>query len=271
MVASRSIPVQQTIQGTQAIVMLVYLIQTALFALMAFIFGAVLGGLIHRLFSPAIARHTPTRQNSRPQTPAPLPVGKNSPVREQGEARRPATHRPPPSASPVNTEPPPNADRPRSGPVTGPSSLPEGQDQLARESQTPDLVPEPAAIPEKAPAAPTPPDTVLPPLADTDGEVAQEFDEDQPVGEEGPAGGMPDQLQRVRGIGPKFEEKLNLIGIWHYRQIANWTNAEAEWVSRYLGFPGKVQQDDWIGQSNILVSGVDTEYSRKIDRERQKQ
>ncbi len=92
------------------------------------------------------------------------------------------------------------------------------------------------------------------------------FDDDQPVGLEMPRGGIADELRRVRGIGAKTEEALNAIGIWHYDQIAAWTDAETTWVAAYLGFPGRVAREDWTGQAGILAAGVDTEYSRAYDR-----
>ena len=44
----------------------------------------------------------------------------------------------------------------------------------------------------------------------------------RPAGLEAPAGGVADDLKRVKGIGRVNEDKLNEIGIFHFKQIAAW-------------------------------------------------
>jgi predicted flap endonuclease-1-like 5' DNA nuclease len=82
-----------------------------------------------------------------------------------------------------------------------------------------------------------------------------------------PRNGVPDNLQRIRGIGRRNEELLNSLGIFHFGQIAAWTPAEARWVAAFLAFPERIERDDWIGQATILASGGDTGYV-KADRRR---
>lgn len=59
----------------------------------------------------------------------------------------------------------------------------------------------------------------------------------------------PDNLKRIKGIGPAFHKKLNKIGIYQFRQIASWTPAERDWVSQTLGAAARIEKDDWIGQA----------------------
>src|SRR5690606_18717680 len=40
-----------------------------------------------------------------------------------------------------------------------------------------------------------------------------------------PRGGAPDKLTRIKGIGPVNERKLHEHGIFHFEQIAAWTEA----------------------------------------------
>jgi NADH-quinone oxidoreductase subunit E len=82
----------------------------------------------------------------------------------------------------------------------------------------------------------------------------------------GPRNGVPDNLQRIRGIGQKNEELLNTLGIYHFGQIAAWTPAEARWVASHLAFPERIERDDWIGQAIILATGGDTGYVKSGDR-----
>lgn len=80
----------------------------------------------------------------------------------------------------------------------------------------------------------------------------------RPAGLPGPRNGVPDNLQRIRGIGRKNEEYLNSIGIFHFSQIAAWTPAEVRWVARHLRFPERIDRDDWISQATVLGSGGET-------------
>jgi len=79
------------------------------------------------------------------------------------------------------------------------------------------------------------------------------------------AEGTPDDLKKLKGVGPKLEEKLNALGFWHFRQIAAWTPAEVAWVDDQLTFKGRIERDDWIGQAKILAAGGETEFSSRQD------
>lgn len=90
----------------------------------------------------------------------------------------------------------------------------------------------------------------------------------RPVGLASPRNGVPDDLQRIRGIGRRIERRLNAFGIYHFGQIAAWTPAEMRWVARQLSFPERIEWDDWIGQAVILASGGDTGFVKSADRRR---
>jgi predicted flap endonuclease-1-like 5' DNA nuclease len=85
-----------------------------------------------------------------------------------------------------------------------------------------------------------------------------------------PRNGVPDNLQRIRGIGKANEELLNSFGIFHFGQIAAWTPAEAQWVAERMPFPERIDRDDWIGQATILASGGHTGYTKSAERRRAK-
>jgi predicted flap endonuclease-1-like 5' DNA nuclease len=72
-----------------------------------------------------------------------------------------------------------------------------------------------------------------------------------------------DDLKRIRGIGVLIEKKLNSLGITHYEQIANWTGADIERISRILDFKGRIERENWIEQARILATGGQTEFSRR--------
>uniref|UniRef100_UPI00372D5026 hypothetical protein n=1 Tax=Xanthobacter cornucopiae TaxID=3119924 RepID=UPI00372D5026 len=70
-----------------------------------------------------------------------------------------------------------------------------------------------------------------------------------------PDGGVADDLKLLKGIGPQNEQRLQRLGIFHFRQIAAWTPDEAAWVGSYLAFPGRIEREDWIGQAKALAAG----------------
>jgi predicted flap endonuclease-1-like 5' DNA nuclease len=76
--------------------------------------------------------------------------------------------------------------------------------------------------------------------------------------------GKPDNLKRIRGIGPQNEGRLHGLGIWHVSQIAAWTDENVKWVGSYLGSSGRIQRDNWVTQARDLAAGKGTESSRRV-------
>ena len=125
--------------------------------------------------------------------------------------------------------------------------------------------------PERIAHSPAPPpDRPLPPppvaAVPEEQESQPELPAMRPLTLPGPRNGVPDNLQRIRGIGQKNEELLNSLGIYHFGQIAAWTPAEARWVASHLAFPERIERDDWVGQAIILATGGDTGYVKAADR-----
>lgn len=84
---------------------------------------------------------------------------------------------------------------------------------------------------------------------------------------EGPRAGGPDNLKEIRGVGPKLEQLLHGLGIYHFDQVANWTADEVAWVDANLkGFKGRVSRDGWVEQARILAAGGETEFSKRVDK-----
>jgi branched-chain amino acid transport system ATP-binding protein len=70
---------------------------------------------------------------------------------------------------------------------------------------------------------------------------------------DGPRGGKPDGLIRIKGIGPVNEKKLNQHGIFHFDQIAAWKKSDIEAAEAYLAFDGRIAREDWIGQAKLFA------------------
>ncbi len=70
-----------------------------------------------------------------------------------------------------------------------------------------------------------------------------------------PEGGQADDLKKISGVGPKLEQTLNDLGIWHYAQVAKFTQTDIAWVDERLRFKGRIERDDWVGQAKALAKG----------------
>ncbi|RIJ26056.1 hypothetical protein D1224_02780 [Henriciella barbarensis] len=70
------------------------------------------------------------------------------------------------------------------------------------------------------------------------------------------ADGQADDLTRISGLSSSIELKLNEIGIWHYAQIANWTDQHLEWVDRSFGLDGQARREGWVSQARQLTASV---------------
>lgn len=82
---------------------------------------------------------------------------------------------------------------------------------------------------------------------------------------EGARGGTADDLKRIKGVGPKIEGILNELGIYHFDQIASWTDENKAWVDTRLKFKGRIDREDWIAQARVLATGGETEFSKRVD------
>ncbi len=64
----------------------------------------------------------------------------------------------------------------------------------------------------------------------------------------------PDDLTRIKGIGPKIEAILHDHGITTFRQIAELDEAQVEALGEALGsFRGRIVRDDWVGAARQMV------------------
>ncbi len=74
---------------------------------------------------------------------------------------------------------------------------------------------------------------------------------DQPVGK-------VDDLKRITGVGPKIEQKLNDMGVFHFWQVAKFSKDEVGAIERKLRLNGRMQGEDWVGQARKLQDSTET-------------
>jgi predicted flap endonuclease-1-like 5' DNA nuclease len=81
----------------------------------------------------------------------------------------------------------------------------------------------------------------------------------------GPAAAS-DDFTRIRAIDPDLQRRLNALGVTRFTDIAKLSPADVARLSQTLGLLGRVEQENWIEQAQILASGGDTYYSRRRQR-----
>jgi predicted flap endonuclease-1-like 5' DNA nuclease len=66
--------------------------------------------------------------------------------------------------------------------------------------------------------------------------------------------GIPDDLKRIKGIGPVIEGLLHQAGITTFQQIADLSAEDGRRVGDLLGrFRGRIERDGWITQAAELA------------------
>ncbi len=173
--------------------------------------------------------------------PAPVPTPPAPPVNRTAPAAPvvPAPIMPP--AAPVA----PVAARPSA--PTPPAAAASAQTSTSRTAAT-----------VSAPAAPAPiqPRQVLPAASSGAGPSAVAA----PIAVAMPAA---EDLTRIRAIDADLQRRLLRLGVTRYRDIAGWVPADIERISRELGFAGRIEQENWIEQAQILARGGETAYARR--------
>jgi F-type H+-transporting ATPase subunit gamma len=61
-----------------------------------------------------------------------------------------------------------------------------------------------------------------------------------------------DDLTEISGVGPVIVAKLHREGVTTFRQITRWTADDIAEFDELLSFTGRIEREDWIGQSKQL-------------------
>ncbi len=62
----------------------------------------------------------------------------------------------------------------------------------------------------------------------------------------------PDDLERIRGIGPVLRQRLNKLGITTFAQIAAFTEDDLKRIDEVLDFNGQISRERWVEQAKAL-------------------
>ena len=71
-----------------------------------------------------------------------------------------------------------------------------------------------------------------------------------------PRDGAADDLAKIKGVGPKSVEKLHALGVFHYDQIAGWSDDNIKWIEASIGAAGRVKRNGWVEQAQALSGGA---------------
>ena len=82
-----------------------------------------------------------------------------------------------------------------------------------------------------------------------------------------PRGGSGDDLKNIWGVGPKLESLLHGLGVFHYAQIASWTDENLRWIDQHLeSFKGRASRDRWTAQAQVLARGGTRQEAEAVGR-----
>jgi predicted flap endonuclease-1-like 5' DNA nuclease len=81
------------------------------------------------------------------------------------------------------------------------------------------------------------------------------------------ASGPPDDLQRLKGVGPKLAGMLNDLGISRFDQLARLSDADLERLDGQLGaFRGRLRRDQVPQQADYLARGDQDGFEQRFGR-----
>lgn len=142
--------------------------------------------------------------------------------------------------------------------VTMPSQTVIADPLTTKVTETPVIPPAPESVTETpvVPKAAVP--ATPPPTGNSESAIlarialrASELNFDR-IGHAGPQ--EADNLKEINGVGPFLERKLHSLGIYTFRQIANFTKEDIKKVNEIIEFfPGRIEGDDWVGQAKAFA------------------
>lgn len=67
-----------------------------------------------------------------------------------------------------------------------------------------------------------------------------------------------DDLKEIDGVDYALEDSLNQLGVFHFDQIAKWTDKNCDWVEEYLDVEerGIIKTQRWVSQASDLTSSI---------------
>jgi NADH-quinone oxidoreductase subunit E len=76
----------------------------------------------------------------------------------------------------------------------------------------------------------------------------------RPKGLPRPRNGAKDDLKRIEGLGALDESTLNNLGVFHFDQIAGWSEAQVLWMENHVFARGRIGRENWQQQARDLAT-----------------
>jgi predicted flap endonuclease-1-like 5' DNA nuclease len=130
-------------------------------------------------------------------------------------------------------------------PSESPDLHAQSAERQATSSQASETVVEPRSETSAEPNDEAPLNTVSGPAVGLAG--ATEPSEDGQTG-----GASPDDLKDIRGVGPALERFLHKRGVFWFKQVATWSQADIDKFEFLLpNFSGRIQRENWVQNAQI--------------------
>jgi predicted flap endonuclease-1-like 5' DNA nuclease len=66
--------------------------------------------------------------------------------------------------------------------------------------------------------------------------------------------GAPDDLTLIDGVSLLQQTTLYSLGVFHFDQIAAWSDEHVAWVDQYLRLQGRITDEEWLEQASELAA-----------------
>jgi len=66
--------------------------------------------------------------------------------------------------------------------------------------------------------------------------------------------GAPDDLTLIEGVSLLQQTTMYSLGVFHFDQIASWSEENVAWVDQYLRLQGRIGEEEWVEQAHDLAA-----------------
>lgn len=190
------------------------------------------------------------REEIAPPVEPAKPAAPLAPVRPEIVAAEPARFKPI-EPRPVPQAPPPPVAQPAPEPPAASAAIPEEPTVPAEAPEPIAETPAPRAARKAEPEIAIPVEPTVPSAAPEAEPIVS-----APEPASSPTTAKTDNLQLIKGLGPKMAVLLNGLGVTSFQQIADWTAADIAAIDPQLGaFQGRIARDNLVDQAGYLARG----------------
>jgi len=79
--------------------------------------------------------------------------------------------------------------------------------------------------------------------------------------------GAPDDLTLIEGVSLLQQTTLYSLGVFHFDQIAAWSEENVAWVDQYLRLQGRIGEEEWVEQASELAAHGPAAARRALENE----